>query len=204
MELKINVKSIEAECVQSLAQIGIEMKGGIGTIRLSEDFLGWIGLNAGQHQDFIRVNPFVGVHCPAIMKLTAAAGGKRYRPKEIATFAVFLGTLCPDVEQFIFTNATDVKAEAQRLASIVAEFGLPYMGRIADYSALLPLLEARIPTLGGYPQRYAAALHLSGNDKSAVEFIDAEISSLKIDNETDVISALENLKQTIANFPSGT
>lgn len=195
MHPRNDVKSIETKCALALARVGIETKAGIGTIPLSEQSLGWVGLNAGHHENFTRINPFIGVHCPAIMKMTAAAGGKRYRAKEIATFAVFLGTLCPHVKQFIFTDETDVSAEAERLSAVVAEFGIPYMKKIANYPALLPLLEERIPSLGGYPQRYAAALYLGGDEERAIEFIDSEIILLKNDNETDVIDALENLKK---------
>lgn len=195
MNPKYDVKFIEDECALALAPLNIEMKSGTGTIPINGDFFGWIGLNVGHHKNFIRINPFIGVHCPPIMKLTATAGGKKYRPKEIATFAVFLGTLCPHVEQFIFTDETDIRVEAERLSSIVDEFGIPYMKNIANYPALISLLEARISSLGGYPQRYAAALYLSGNSQRAVDFIDNEIVLLKDDNETDVITALENLRK---------
>lgn len=195
MGQKNDVKIVEVECAKALAQIGIETKSGIGTMPINGDFLGWVGLNSGRHEGFIRINPFVGVHCPAIMKMAAMAEGKKYRPKEIATFAVFLGTLCPHVEQFIFTDETDVVMEAERLSSVVAEFGIPYMETIASYPALLPILEARVPNLGGYPQRYAAALYLNGDARRAEEFIDGEIVSLERGNEIEVIASLENLKQ---------
>jgi hypothetical protein len=198
MRPKNSVSIIEAECAQALAGFGIDMAAGVGTIPVNDDFFGWLGLNAGRHAGFIRINPFVGIHCPAIMEMTAAAGGKRHSSaKTVATYAVFLGALCPQIEQFIFPDEMDASGEAQRLSSIVGKFGIPYMRQIADYATLLPLLEARISTLGGYPQRYAAALYLSGDRQRAVKFIDEEMVSLKEANAVEVIEALENLRKSM-------
>ncbi|WP_157201573.1 hypothetical protein [Massilia sp. Root418] len=195
MDLKIEVKRIEHECALALAPLGVNMRQGTGSIAINEEFFGWIGLNSGQHNQFIRINPFIGLHCPAIMKLTAAAGGKKYCPNEVATYSVFLGTLCPHVKQFIFNEEVDIEYEARRMASVIGEFGLPYMNEISNFPSLLPLLKERVPSLGGYPQRYAAALHLSGNTEEAIVFIEQQIALFQQDGENDLIATMKKLRK---------
>lgn len=176
------VKLVEAECAIALRQYGFGMKAGIGHRQINDNFVGWVGLNNGRHEKFIRINPFVGVHCPAIMKITAAACSKRYRLNDVATYAVFLGELCPHVEEFIFDYDGDIRNEAERLSKCIAAYGVPFMESISNYSALLPVMEERIPSLGGYPERYAAALLVSGDVKAALTFIEsASIQFQKVD-----------------------
>lgn len=189
-----DLKSIENSCAAALSQVGVKVKSGTGTLPIGNAFSGWVGLNSGRHKGFIRINPFVGVHCQQIMKLVASASGKKYRPSELATFSIYLGELCPEVSQFVFNDGDDSTKEAERLASTIEEFGFPYMRKIASYDALLPLLEKRVPTLGGYPQRYAAALYLSGKIDMALEFTNTQIGLLDNQDSPEVIAALQKLK----------
>ncbi len=191
----MDIKLIEQACSVALSDIGVIMKRRIGHFPINDDFVGWIGLNAGQHKDFTRINPFIGVHCPKVMKMVALAAEEKYRPNESATYSVFLGTLCPEIEQFIFTDEIDISAEAKRLASKLKEFGVPYMHSLANYSILLPLLKKRVPVLGGYPQRYAAALLLSGNYQKYIDFIESQIVVLRSEGVPEVITALEKIKE---------
>jgi hypothetical protein len=70
------------------------------------------------------------------------------------------------------------------------------MQSIADYDELIPLFKEFIPTLGGYPERYALALHLSGKHAEAREFV---LNSLNKDGELARISNNSILKFA-ANF----
>lgn len=193
MTKQIDRKLVESGCSVALASLGFTMRRGIGTIHINDEFSAWIGLNVGKHEGFIRINPFVGVHCQNIMKMTSEAKGEKYKPFEIASFAVFLGTLKPDIPQFIFSDENDVPVEARRLAEAVAEFGLPFVQTISSYERLLPHLKERVPMLGGYPQRYAAALYLSGDRLGAIEFLDSCLAE-HANREADLIDVFERLK----------
>lgn len=184
---------MESECSNALQELGFVTKRGVGTLNVNDDFYYWVGLNAGVHAGFIRINPFIGVHSKNIMRMTSEAKGEKYKPLEVATFAVFLGELSPDTPQFIFCNEKDVSIEASRLAFAIKESGIPFMQKISNYESLLPYLKKRVPMLGGYPQRYAAALYLNGDRPGAIEFIDSYLMDAAND-DVDVASWLKNLK----------
>lgn len=198
MGLRISTDVIESACLKAMERIGVSKKGSIRSLPIAPDFSGWIGLNVGKHAEFIRINPFVGIHCVPVMQMVAQARGKKYRPNEIPTFPVFLGTLCPDVEQFIFSDETNVEREAERLTSCIEEFGVPYLHSIANLSSLLPLLKEQVRSLGGYPQRYAAALYLSGKPREAIEFIGSQVEALDGQNLSIVINDLKALQAMIS------
>lgn len=191
------VRRIQAECALALTRRGFATKSGRVFVNINDDFVGWIGLNAGRYADFVRINPSVGIHCPAIMKMTAAARSKKYRPNDTATYASPLLEFSPATPNFIFCTSGDFSGEACRLADCVVQVGLPFMESLATYAALLPLLEERVGNLGGYPQRYAAALILSGNGKGALQFIAQESINLSAAGLVDEARDLEFIRQTV-------
>jgi hypothetical protein len=105
------------------------------------------------------------------MKLVAELSGKKYRMGSVATFAVHLGTICPDVDVVEFFSETELETESERLAKTLAQYAVPYMRSLASYEALLPLLQERVPMLGGYPQMVTAALYLMGRKEEARQFV---------------------------------
>lgn len=194
MTKKIDHSFVEKECSSALERLGFVMRRGVGTLKINDNFNVWVGLNAGKHEGFIRINPFIGIYCKPIMEMVAAAKGKKVVPFEIATFAVFLGTLKPDLPEFIFSDESDeVLDEASRLAAAVNQFGIPFALEISSLEKLRPRLKDRVPMLGGYPQRYAAALYLSGDPAGAISFIDSYLAD-NPDTEYDLKITLTNLK----------
>jgi hypothetical protein len=196
---KIDRKNVESKCSDALQELGFTTRRGVGTLNVDDDFYYWVGLNAGVHTGFVRVNPFVGVHSKNIMRITSEAKGEKYKPLEVATFAVFLGDLAPNTPQFIFHNEGDVSVEAGRLAVAIKELGIPFMKNICNYESLLPCLKRRVPMLGGYPQRYAAALYLNGDRAGAIDFVESYLADTA-NSEIDVLDGLKNLK---ARFLAG-
>ncbi|KAA2285530.1 hypothetical protein [Arenimonas fontis] len=138
---------------------------------LRNDFHCWVGLNHALKQEYVEVNPFVGVHAVPIMKLCTALEGRKYN-RSIATYAVHMGELAPNEKMFRFTRQTNLEAEAARLAHLYVSIGLPYGESIASYQHLLPLLQERVPVLGGYPERVAACLYLMGRKDEARAFVE--------------------------------
>jgi hypothetical protein len=124
----------------------------------------------GWDDDCVRINPFVGIHAVAIMKLYARMEKKRY-DRGIATYALHMGQIAPHEPIFEFTQHTDVDSEAARLAQLYADVGMGYARSIASYEALLPLLQERIAMLGAYPERVACCLYLMGRKEDARAFV---------------------------------
>lgn len=165
-------KRVKDACEDALLRRGFVRLGRDLVVHEIDDaFLGWVGLNVGKHSGFIRINPFAGVHCTPVMKLIADLSGEKYQRGRYATFAKHLGEICPNVRVFDFAALEEIDAEADRLATVYCEHGLPFMKGLANYQRLLGELEERVPMLGGYPQRVAATLHIMGRTQEAVDFV---------------------------------
>lgn len=186
-------KEVDMACHNALAELGVRVKYGLGNWPIDENFSGWIGLNKGVHPTFVRVNPNVGIHCVALMKLVAEARGDKYRKGEYATYSCYLGTRCPDVEQIIFESEADLLPEATRLAETIAQYGMPYIHSLTSYEALLPLLLTEVDNGDWDSAKYAAALYLSGNIQGAFNFIEeqsAKFLAKKYGSDAEALSKL--------------
>ena len=142
---------------------------------LGNGFHCWVGLNTGLEKEYVRINPFVGVHVVPIEKLWTSLKTGKYPGKYnrgYATYAVHMGELAPHEPVFEFTRQTDIEVEAARLARLYVNVGLPYAQSIASYEQLLPLLQSRIPMLGGYPESTAACLYLMDRKDEARAFVE--------------------------------
>lgn len=177
--------SAERACEEALLSVGFSRpRRGTILLAIDKDFSGWVGLNRGVHKEFVRINPFVGIHCHPIMRLCDELEGEKYANGRIATFAVHLGEICPDIDAFKFHDEQEVSSESKRLADVVRVHGAPYMRSLADYGRLLPALIERVPTLGGYPERVAALLLLTGRRREAEEFVQERLKEYEKFDET--------------------
>lgn len=181
MNTRPDPKIVTRNCQDSVTKFGVRIKNGIGTFDITEDFRGWISLGEGVQPRFVRINPNVGIHCVPVMKLVAEALGKKYRIGQYATLSFPLGSTCPDMQEFLFISADDLVPEANRLADAINQYGIPFTRKIACYEELIPRLQKYIPSRGGFPESYAAALCVSGNTQAAYAFIDEQIANY-IDN----------------------
>lgn len=128
------------------------------------------------------------------MKLVCAAEGAKYRLSEYATISYPLGVACPDVDQFYFQQEADILPESAHIAATIKQYGIPYIHSLASYSALLPRMHQQVDNLGGMPERYAAALYLSGDRQGAFAFLDAQITKFLTRNDNDFVAELRRLK----------
>jgi hypothetical protein len=131
----------------------------------------WVGLNSGLYKEYVQINPFVGVHSVPVERFWTSLKGHKY-DRGSATYAVAVGKIAPDERIFRFARDTDLEAEAERLARLYVDVGLPFSRSIASYDALLPLLMKRSESLGAYPERVAACLFLTGRFAEARLFIE--------------------------------
>jgi len=138
---------------------------------ISGGFHCWVGLNASLGRDWLDVNPFVGIHVVPIMKFYATLEGRKYAGN-VATYAVHMGTLKPDAAEFRFFKDKDNSAEFDRLTCLYLDSGLDFAISASTFGLLLPLLKERVPSLGGYPERYASCLHLMGRARESISFVE--------------------------------
>lgn len=167
---------VRQHCYDALAEAGFTRfrKEGVDW-PFGNGFNCWAGLNTAIEPDYIEINPFVGVHVVPIEKLASIKIGKypgKY-DRRVATYAIHMGELAPKERAFRFTRQTDIAADAARLARLYVSVGLPYAQSMASYELLLPLLQQRIPHLGGYPERVASCLYLMDRKEEARAFVDA-------------------------------
>lgn len=164
------------KCCDALEDVGFTRyrKEGVDW-PIENGFHCWVGLNSALEPEYVEINPFVGMHVVPIEKLWTSLKIGRYPGKysrSVATNAVHMGTLAPHEPVFRFTRQTDIEAEAARLARLYASVGLAYAQSIASYEQLLPLLQDRVPMLGGYPERVAACLYLMDRKDEARAFVE--------------------------------
>jgi hypothetical protein len=158
------------------------------------DFHGWVGLNTGLYDEYVEVNPFMGIHATSIDRLCARIRKTKY-DRGVATYAVHLGEVAPDEKVFRITRHTNVKAEAERLADLCVAKGIPFAKSLATYEALLPRLRSRVARLGGYPERVACCLFLAGRLEDAHSFVDEFLPSHEKYFQPFAVSFLEFLRQ---------
>ena len=131
----------------------------------------WVGLNTGLYREYVEINPFVGVHAVPVERFWTSLKERKY-DRGHASYAIHLGKIAPHAKVFRFTRDTDIASEAERLARLYVDVGLPFAKSIASYDALLPLLVRRSESLGAYPYRVAACLFLTGRVAEARLFIE--------------------------------
>jgi len=136
---------------------------------LESGFHCWVGLNTGLYDERVEINPFIGIHVVPIMRLYTAMEGRKYS-RSISTYALHMGEVSPRELAVELSRETDVEKQAARLAQLYLNVGLPYAKSIASYEVLLPLLQERMPMLGGYPERVASCLYLMGRKEEALTF----------------------------------
>lgn len=167
------VSSVKSACEAALVRRGFRrLRRHEVALDISSDFLGWVGLNVGNYATHVKVNSFVGIHCTPLMRMVANLEAEKYQLGSVATYAVHLAELFPALLSFQFASDSDAPGKAAALAEATCEYGIPYMRSLASIEALLPLLRARVKSLGGFPERYAAALRLAGKEDEARAFVE--------------------------------
>lgn len=173
---------IVLECCEALEQTGFtRYRKDRVDWPLFNGFHCWVGLNAGIYSDHVFIDPFIGIHVVQIEKMWSGLQVGKYPTKYsrgLATYAVHIGELegLRNEPAFVFyphQSGSHLGDEIARLAQICAGCGLSFSKSIASYEALLPLLEARTPQLGGYPQRFVSCLYLMGRKRESREFVES-------------------------------
>ena len=177
---KITRQKAEELCDKALGEKGfVRPRRGSRYWELNDNFLGWVGLNIGAHPEFVRINPFIGIHIVPVMERIASLEHKKYRKGDIATVALHLGEVAPDVPEFVFQGIAAAEDEAARLASIIYEYAVPWFQRHANYEVILEMLLQEDYRLGGIPERAAVTMVAMGQIDRAREYIRAKLSEYR-------------------------
>ena len=190
------LKKVDDACEAALVEIGFKRpRRGTIYLEIKSDFLGWVGLNVGNHGDLVRINPNIGIHCKPAEKLWRDLVADRscpYKKGYLATYALPLGTQTPqDIDAIVFFTGASTDREARRLSMLIGEYGTPWMIEHASYGALIPLVEERFADLPNYPQRLAAMYYLAGQTEKAVKFTHDVLDSLRKRDDGMVINQFE-------------
>src|ERR1035441_5051 len=124
-----------------LASLGFEKrKMGIMTIKISDDFLGWIGFNKATRGliGAVEVNPVVGVRNQRIEELVAELMERKVDKVIPATLAGNIGYMMPanKYTHFFFSRDASLEPAAQVLVQDVRDYGLPFIREHSEMSAL--------------------------------------------------------------------
>jgi hypothetical protein len=148
---------------------------------ITDDFLGWVGLNSGLYPDHVFLSPFIGIHVVPIQRLLDEDRGRKYRKGASATISMHMGELTPK-EKVFYVTRENKDLEAARLVSLIGREAVPWMHMHATYEALLPHLDKKLSWLNGNPEKYAATLSALGRLEEMRQFI----NDIERDLSTDV------------------
>lgn len=167
-------------CILKFEQAGFK-KIRKDTVRWQSDtgFYGWVGLNQGLHKDFLRINPFFGIHCEQIERFCCKMEGRKYN-RAVATIALHMGEVAPEEDTIVFTRNEAIEPEAQRLVDLYITYAVPFYNTHQSYEKLLPYLLEKVDILGGYPESVASAYFLMGQPEKAKQFTE---DFLKLEEE---------------------
>ncbi len=175
-----------------LADLGFKKRQGqIYSIEVSEDVLGWLGLNrATEHypRGVAEIHPLVGVRHQGVERLVAELRGEKFHPYVPPTAGSPLNYLMPwpHFRTWVLGRA-DTDEKAQEMVAAIAKYGLPWMHATAPLPALCGyLIKGR--TLHDHEEFYRrpAALLVAGDVAGTSAWLDRLLA--KVGDDTDAFS----------------
>lgn len=167
-----------------LVSLGFEKrKPGILTIKMSDEVVGWIGLNKATRgqKDFLEINPVVGVRNQRIEKLVADLLGEKFDEVIPATLAGNIGYMMPSdkYRPYIFSKDASVETVAEELVNSLREYGLPFIRSHTEMTDLVDGLRTcrfAIRFMADY--RIPSGLFLLGQMDDAGAFLKAKLAEI--------------------------
>lgn len=172
---------IRGACRASLADAGYHPRAGdIYTRQISEDVLGWLGLNRAVNRQTgtVELNPVIGVRHQGLEKAVAELLDAKPHAYIPATLSTSLGYLMPSprYRAWIVADEAHVEETVAEMVDSALKFGSPYMEGLGELRSIVHAMESgagireyvafRLPV--GYllldqPDRAAASLQDSVN-----------------------------------------
>ncbi len=166
-------------------------KSGILTIKMTDDAIGWIGLNKAtrSQRGFLEINPVVGVRNQKIERLVADLVGEKFDEIIPPTLSGNIGYMMPakKYRPYMFSEDGPVETLAEELVNDVREYGIPFIGAHTNMAALVDGMgRFRFAAQFMVAYRIPAGFFLLGRQESASDFLKAQ--QAKIGNRRDPAS----------------
>jgi len=179
------VKTVFELLTSRLAELGFKKrKAGIFTLDLTEDAIGWIGLNTatGGLGGSVELNPIVGLRNQRVERLVADLNQEPFHEFVPATVSVGVGYLSPlrQYAVFLFSKSGGHDQVAARLVQAIQDYGLPFIRRATELHSLVELMQS--PGFGIAEQlsyRIPAALLILGERVKARDFVEIKLRELE-------------------------
>jgi hypothetical protein len=158
-------------------------RGNIYTFDLTEETIGWVGLNTVTHRGggLMEINPVIGVRNQHLEKTLADIEGKKFDSYIPPTVCIHLGYLMPQNQYlpWYYEPGADDVATAQQMAASIEEYGKPFMLANSTLEALIETMaNPRYVYEHQVTYRMPVALYLLGRTDEAREFLQSHLREL--------------------------
>ena len=169
--------------VPRLTDLGFTKRaGGVLTIELADDVLGWLGLNrATRHRPpgEVEVNPVVGVRQQEVERVVAECRGEPLHPYQPPTVSTPLGYLLPPSRYRGWVlGGKGSEVHASEILEAIQDHGLPFMHATAPLPQLCAQLEAGLGFEQQLIYRRPAAWLVAGEPERAREALEEGLARL--------------------------
>jgi len=167
-----------------LAMLDFEKrKSGILTIKITDDVIGWIGLNKATRgqRGFLEINPVLGVRNQQIEKLVAELTREKFDEFVPPTLSGNIGYMTPanKFRPYLFSENGTVEPIVEELVNDVCEYGLPFIRAHSDMVALVEgMCECRFAVKFMVAYRIPVSFFLLGRMDAASDCLNAELVKL--------------------------
>lgn len=183
MNSKFLISMITASAKSSFGVFGFKKRSGhIFTLNISDDTIGWLGLNRGilKSEEVIEINPVIGIRHQPTEKLLAEVLEEKFHPYTPPTVSIHLGYVTPkkDYVPWLFPYNKNPEKQIEVLADDVKSYGLPFMQSNKELKALTQAAENQglgIPEQTKY--RLPVMHYLLGNKDHANTLINKELKN---------------------------
>ncbi|XVV05955.1 hypothetical protein ACQPW3_11410 [Actinosynnema sp. CA-248983] len=202
----VKKKDVETACASALRSLGFVGRSGILFRRVNSDASGWVGLNAASQglPQVMEVNPVIGVYFERFGELSRALMDDIPR-QPAPLISMPIGYLMPEktFRTWRFVEGADIDQGAQSLSSAVAEHGLPFIERYADWNTLSQEVEAsQLLKAHQRAKVLPIILAMNGEVSRALEIINGELARLAGAETVYAISYRNFVEKFLVRFVS--
>jgi len=166
-----------------LAALGFApRRAGVFTMRMSDDFVGWLGLNTaaeGLRGNAVRVTPVVGVRHQPTERLVAELAGRPFHGYTPPTIRAGRGELeSPRRHATWLVERTEPDGAVADVVASIAATGVPFVEKNSDIASLCSRLADGLSPDVGEPYRLPVALLLACAGDAASKTVSDAIAHL--------------------------
>jgi hypothetical protein len=177
------VSEVTEIATRVLGDSGLRKRRQVFTRHLSEDVLGWVGLNSAVHRGDgkLEINPVIGVRHQPLEALVAQLIGMKYHPYVPPTVSTPIGYLMPGKKYtaWLFESGVNHVSEVEKMAEAINRYGFPFM---QANTTLQALIDTMLHSGFGYPHQLAyripTAYLLVGEKTLAEQYVDDQLKEL--------------------------